>query len=83
MHIAPTFKGYLESEMDALIVLQGCLDGKLKFVNRRPSDIERPYLIAPGNIFVFRETQSGIKRWTDGITWSPSRIYRIFLKETK
>lgn len=79
MHIAPTFKGYLESEMDALIVLQGCLDGKLKFVNRRPSDIERPYLIAPGNIFVFRETQSGIKRWTDGITWSPSRISGRFL----
>lgn len=79
MHITPTFKGYLETEMDALLVLQACMDGKLNFVNRRPSDIERPYLIVPGNIFVFRETQSGIKRWTDGISWSPSRISGRFL----
>ncbi|KAL3231364.1 Protein SGE1 [Nakaseomyces bracarensis] len=79
MHITPTFKGYLETEIDALLVLQACMDGKLNFVNRRPSDIERPYLIVPGNIFVFRETQSGIKRWTDGISWSPSRISGRFL----
>lgn len=79
MHITPTFKGYLETEMDALLVLQACMDGKLDFVDRRPSDIERPYLIVPGNIFVFKETQSGIKRWTDGISWSPSRISGRFL----
>ena len=32
-----------------------------------------------GNVFVYEEATSGIKRWTDGIPWSPSRILTNFL----
>ncbi|KAG0668070.1 hypothetical protein C6P45_005076 [Maudiozyma exigua] len=79
MDIEPTFKGYIEDENDALLILQATLDGKLKHIPRRPYEIERPYLIISGNIFVFIEEISGIKRWTDGVSWSPSRIANKFL----
>lgn len=79
MDIEPTFKGYIEDEQDALLIIQATMDGKLKHIPRRPYEIERSYLISSGNIFVFVEEISGIKRWTDGVTWSPSRITGKFL----
>ncbi|KAM3510875.1 hypothetical protein MY11210_005478 [Beauveria gryllotalpidicola] len=36
-------------------------------------------LIKSGNIFIYEEHSSGIKRWTDGVSWSPSRILGNFL----
>ena len=30
-------------------------------------------------MFIYEENASGIKRWTDGVTWSPSRILGNFL----
>ncbi|KAG0251661.1 hypothetical protein DFQ27_008602 [Actinomortierella ambigua] len=36
-------------------------------------------LIDHGAVFVFREDESGINRWTDGRVWSPSRISGNFL----
>ncbi|CAB4256383.1 similar to Saccharomyces cerevisiae YHR177W Putative protein of unknown function [Maudiozyma barnettii] len=79
MDIEPTFRGYIQNELDALLIFQAVLDSRLNHVPRRPYEIERPYLIISGNIFVFIEEVSGIKRWTDGITWSPSRISGKFL----
>ncbi|GAV48983.1 hypothetical protein ZYGR_0N03880 [Zygosaccharomyces rouxii] len=79
MDIGPTFKGYIEDENDVLLVLQATLDGKLKHIPRRPYEVERRYLIVSGSIFVFIEEISGIKRWTDGVSWSPSRISGKFL----
>ncbi|RUS25877.1 Gti1/Pac2 family-domain-containing protein, partial [Jimgerdemannia flammicorona] len=35
--------------------------------------------LGPGAIYVFDEQESGIKRWTDGRYWSPSRINGNFL----
>ncbi|PVH70542.1 hypothetical protein DL98DRAFT_380014, partial [Cadophora sp. DSE1049] len=32
-----------------------------------------------GNVFIYEEHSSGIKRWTDGVPWSPSRILGNFL----
>lgn len=32
-----------------------------------------------GSVFLFDEDESGIKRWTDGVFWSPSRILGNFL----
>ena len=79
MDIEPTFKGYMEDENDALLLLQATIDGSLRHIPRRPYEIERPHLIVSGNIFVFIEEISGIKRWTDGVSWSPSRISGKFL----
>jgi hypothetical protein len=40
---------------------------------------ERTSVVKSGSIFVYEEAMSGIKRWTDGLTWSPSRILGNFL----
>jgi len=36
-------------------------------------------LIQSGNVFIYEEFSSGIKRWTDGRHWSPSRVLGNFL----
>ena len=79
MDIEPTFKGYMEDENDALLLIQATIDGSLRHIPRRPYEIESTHLIVSGNIFVFIEEISGIKRWTDGVSWSPSRISGKFL----
>ena len=75
----PTWRGHIETTKDALIVFQACFDGLLHHCSRRPHDRERNSLIVSGNVFVYEEATSGIKRWTDGIPWSPSRILTNFL----
>ncbi|KAF3059936.1 Global transcription regulator sge1 [Daldinia childiae] len=77
--LLPTFFGYIASTMDALILFEACLSGRLSHVPRRPHDRERSDLIASGNVFMYEEHSSGIKRWTDGVPWSPSRILGNFL----
>ncbi|KAI8804701.1 Gti1/Pac2 family-domain-containing protein [Cladochytrium replicatum] len=68
------FFGYIDSHLDALLVMQACQDGLLKRVGRRLTQEERAG-IRSGSIFVFDQAESGIKRWTDGMTWSPSRVF--------
>lgn len=77
--LQPTYVGYLGSTFDALVLLEACLRGQLTHVPRRPQDRERSELIHSGNIFIYEEGASGIKRWTDGVNWSPSRILGNFL----
>jgi hypothetical protein len=77
--MAPTWSGFIHSTMDALFVLEACLQGKLSHIPRRPHDRERANIITSGNVFIYEENASGIKRWTDGVTWSPSRIMGNFL----
>ncbi|KAK0545114.1 Global transcription regulator sge1 [Tilletia horrida] len=48
-------------------------------VKRRLREDERVALIKSGSVFVFDELESGVKRWTDGLFWSPSRILNNFL----
>ena len=36
-------------------------------------------MIRSGSVFVFDEQESGIRRWTDGKLWSPSRVLGNFL----
>ncbi|KAL4723739.1 Global transcription regulator sge1 [Fusarium chlamydosporum] len=73
--LQPTFQGTL----DAAIVFEACLSGQLSHVARRPHDRERTDLIRSGNVFIYEEHASGIKRWTDSVPWSPSRILGNFL----
>lgn len=79
MSLQPTFIGHVDTTQDALILFQAVIDGKLPTVSRRPQDRERNELVKSGSIFIFNEHSSGIKRWTDGIAWSPSRILGNFL----
>ncbi|KAH6653499.1 Gti1/Pac2 family-domain-containing protein, partial [Truncatella angustata] len=77
--LEPTWQGYCESTLDALYLIEWCIRGDGKYVTRRPHDRERASLIASGNIFIYKEQANGIKRWTDGIPWSPSRMLGNFL----
>lgn len=77
--LQPTFNGHVATTQDALILFEACLQGHLSHVPRRPHDRERSSLIRSGSVFIYEENASGIKRWTDGVTWSPSRILGNFL----
>lgn len=74
-----TFYGLIESTQDALIIFEACNLGILRRVKRRLGDEERKLCVRPGAVFVYDENESGIKRWTDGREWSPSRILGNFL----
>lgn len=74
-----TFYGaVIQSTDDALRVFELCCQGRLGRVRRRLRDRERQW-IRLGSVFVFDEQESGIRRWTDGRIWSPSRILGNFL----
>ncbi|KAJ1923240.1 Global transcription regulator sge1 [Tieghemiomyces parasiticus] len=73
-----TFYGYVENTKDAIIVFQACLQNKLLRATRRFTETERSQ-IRSGTVVVFDEKESGIRRWTDGKFWSPSRIMGNFL----
>ncbi|KAL9112686.1 MAG: hypothetical protein Q9227_002989 [Pyrenula ochraceoflavens] len=77
--LQPTYQGHVDSTQDALVLFEACLQGHLSHVPRRPHDRERSTLIQSGKVFIYEENASGIKRWTDGVTWSPSRILGNFL----
>ncbi|KAI0860976.1 Gti1/Pac2 family-domain-containing protein [Xylaria cubensis] len=77
--LTPTFEGFIGCTMDALILFEATLRGVLSHVPRRPHDRERSHLIRSGHVFIYEEHSSGIKRWTDGVPWSPSRILGNFL----
>ncbi|KAG9047065.1 hypothetical protein FS837_003151 [Tulasnella sp. UAMH 9824] len=74
----PPWVGFLETTEDALLILEAARRRLIPRVTRRLADRERK-LINSGSVFVFEEEESGIKRWTDGFLWSPSRILGNFL----
>ncbi|PMD41733.1 hypothetical protein L207DRAFT_426418, partial [Hyaloscypha variabilis F] len=76
---SPTFYGHVASTQDALLLFEACLSGALNHLTQRPNDRERVNLIKTGNVFIYEEHSSCIKRWTDGVPWSPSRILGNFL----
>jgi hypothetical protein len=73
-----SFHGYLQSKDDALIIFAACTQGILPRVSKRLDHSDRKS-IKSGSVFVFDERESGIKRWTDGRLWSPSRILGTYL----
>ncbi|KAJ3530110.1 hypothetical protein NMY22_g8707 [Coprinellus aureogranulatus] len=74
----PPWSGWIETTGDALLILEAARRGLIPRVTRRLIDAERK-MITSGSVFVFDEDESGIKRWTDGLFWSPSRILGNFL----
>lgn len=74
----PPWSGWIETTGDALLILEAARRGLIPRVTRRLIDSERK-MITSGSVFVFDEDESGIKRWTDGLFWSPSRILGNFL----
>ncbi|KAG0290502.1 hypothetical protein BGZ97_006156 [Linnemannia gamsii] len=66
-----TFFGLIKTPIDALIIFEGK-------VHRRLSDIERQS-VRSGSVYCFDEREAGMRRWTDGKSWSPSRVTGSFL----
>ncbi|RGB41061.1 Gti1/Pac2 family-domain-containing protein [Rhizophagus diaphanus] len=72
------FPGRVETLNDALVIFEACRQGILHKTTRRLLEKEKEELRG-GKVYVFDEIESGIKRWTDGRLWSPSRIIKDFL----
>jgi hypothetical protein len=77
--IQPSYRGFVETAGDAYGLIEACIRGSLPFVRGRPTPLERASLAQSGHIFIFEETASGMKRWTDGKRWTPSRALDGFL----
>ncbi|KAJ1855014.1 Gluconate transport-inducing protein [Coemansia sp. RSA 2703] len=73
-----TYTGYIDTTEDALLVFEACRLNILSRRTRRLAESERKY-VESGSVFVWDETESGIRRWTDGRRWSPSRVSGCFL----
>lgn len=71
-------KGYIHSYSEASLIMHAVRLGLIQPVKERLTGIEREK-ISSGCIFVFIESVNGIKRWTDGKIWSPSKILGHFL----
>ncbi|KIP01117.1 hypothetical protein PHLGIDRAFT_131367 [Phlebiopsis gigantea 11061_1 CR5-6] len=75
----------VRSTRDALHIFYAVARGVLPMITRR-LDAEERRAIVPGNVYIWEErcanaeiTGLGMERWTDGISWSASRIAQEFL----
>ncbi|RKP06379.1 Gti1/Pac2 family-domain-containing protein, partial [Thamnocephalis sphaerospora] len=67
-----TYHGYLDTALDALLLLEACRQQVLPYVTNRLDEAQRAD-IRSGQIFVWDQEATGIQRWTDGRRWSSSR----------
>ncbi|KAK9477767.1 Gti1/Pac2 family-domain-containing protein [Lipomyces japonicus] len=73
-----TYFGHVRTPLDAIILFEACRLGVLPRVQRRLSEKER-LAIRSGSVFVWDEREAGMRRWTDGKSWSASRVSGSFL----
>lgn len=73
-----TYLGHVRTPADAIKLFEACRLGVLPRVQRRLSEKERQS-IKSGSVFVWDEQEAGMKRWTDGKSWSASRVSGSFL----
>ena len=73
-----TYYGLVLNLQDALLILEGIRLDILPKVQRRLNDFERKCIVA-GSIYAWNKNALGIKRWTDGKSWSASQVKGPFL----
>lgn len=73
-----TYYGHVRTCSDAILIIQACEDGALPRLQNRLSERERQS-IRSGSVFVWDEDEGGMRRWTDGRSWSSSRVNGRFL----
>ncbi|KAK4231991.1 Gti1/Pac2 family-domain-containing protein [Podospora fimiseda] len=73
-----TYYGQIKTPADAIKLFEACRMGIKPRVQRRLSEKERQ-LIRSGSVFVWDEREAGMRRWTDGKSWSASRVSGSFL----
>ncbi|KAG0658995.1 hypothetical protein C6P46_005380 [Rhodotorula mucilaginosa] len=78
-----SYFGVVSSAQEAHAILEASKLGLLPRVTRRLTDEERTRFVRAGAVFVWEEEEAGIRRWTDHIKWSPSRVSGAFLTYTE
>lgn len=73
-----TYYGQVRTPADAIKLFEACRLGLLPRLKRRLSEAERQ-LIKSGSIFVWDESEAGIRRLADGKSWEASRTIGGFL----
>lgn len=73
------FFGQVDSTMNAFRLVLAAELGLVPRITQRSSQSNRMHMIASGSIIIFSAQESGMKRWRDGLLWSPSRIEGNFL----
>lgn len=68
----------VHTESKCIVIIREAAEGLIPRVKRRLNDKEKS-MIRPGSIYVYTESESGIRRWTDKLEWTPSRICGPFL----
>lgn len=71
--LQPTYRGIIASAEDAITLVEACLSGYISCVPHHPSGEEIAQVIRSGNIFIYEENASRIKRWVDGVSWCLGR----------
>lgn len=74
----PSYVGFVSSAHDAAVLFEAGLQGFLPTVCHRLTATNHEVAIRSGNVFIFHEHESRIRRWTDGVRWSPSRLHGNF-----
>ncbi|KAI9217582.1 Gti1/Pac2 family-domain-containing protein, partial [Blastocladiella britannica] len=75
--------GIINSQDDALRIIEAARTGKLPRITRKLTDAERMSIVRSGAVFVFEESESQLRRWTDTRFWSSSRMQGNFLIYTE
>ncbi|SCV72242.1 BQ2448_4936 [Microbotryum intermedium] len=76
---AHSYFGTITTVQEAQVILEASKRGLLPRVTRRLTDDERIQFVKPGACFCWEEEEAGIRRWTDHIKWTPSRVSGAFL----
>ena len=73
------FSGLVVDTLDAFRLVLASEKGLVPRIIQRSKQSDRMHMIASGSVIIFSVQESGIKRWRDGLLWSPSRIEGNFL----
>ena len=72
-----TFAGYVETTVNALQLIHAAQQSVIPRIIRRLNEAERRTMIKSGSVFVFSVEESGIKRWTGGLSSSSESVQAL------
>ncbi|KAG8955486.1 hypothetical protein FRC04_008837 [Tulasnella sp. 424] len=83
--VAISFYGYVETVLDSLLLVEAFRRGSIQGLTGRIPANQRERVIQSGSTFIFLESATDIRRWTDGKKWTPSRVggeYLVYREPT-
>ncbi|KAF7967645.1 hypothetical protein HWV62_33635 [Athelia sp. TMB] len=73
------FFGLVHDTLDAFRLVLAAEAGLVPRIIERVTQVDRMHMIASGSVIIFSAQESGMRRWRDGLLWTPSRISGNFL----